>query len=637
MTQSTPPTPLLLALGNDAQAVRLIHAAFWAARENNRPWIALHVHVPSEEAAEEQDQARLWLEEAQSLGAATLWIQARTLVGGLTEGLKQTGAEEIMMGRGQDRWPWGRLGHSSAQELLRRQPAIRITSIPLGPEIPRHPVFPPKNERLGALFGSLGILGACSGLGTILPPELPLPAIFLLFLLATALIAQRWGRGAGALAVAASGLIFDLAFDTAPGTLTVGNWPMLALFLVVLGGGQFGVALSERLNQQTRASRRRAALQAALLLLGRNLAKATTHKEVAAALNHLGERLLHRTLHLLLLQPDGRWEPLLSLGPQQIFEIPTFVPSLQREALEPHLDGTHAYLPLGHGDALEGVLCITAKNRTDLNEEDWELLRGFAVQVALALERVRWLDTAQRARLENESERMRSALLGAISHDLRTPLAGIQGAASTLLLSETIPESSRRDLLAMIHDESQRLTQLVTNLLDLTRLESGTIRVQKEWHSLQEVLGSALRRTESSEAQVVIELPENLPLVAVDGALLEQLLINLLENARRHAPGCPVTLQAWTTRNTLELLVTDQGPGIPEAFRERVFDKFFRLPGRHQDGGVGLGLAICDAIARAHGGAICAEANPGGGARFHVSLPMEDPPPLPPAAEETAL
>ncbi|MBK8794367.1 MAG: DUF4118 domain-containing protein [Holophaga sp.] len=636
MTQPEHSNPLLLALGSDAQAVRLIHAAFWAAREKHRPWIALHVHVPSEEAADEQDQARLWLEEAQSLGAATLWIQARTRVAGLLEAVKQTGAGEIMMGWGQDRWPWGRLGHSTAQELLRRQPAIRITSIPLGPEIPRHSVFPPKTERLGALFGSLGILGACAGLGAILPPELPLPAIFLLFLLATALIAQRWGLGAGALAVAASGLIFDLAFDSAQGSLTVGNWPMLALFLVVLGGGQFAVALSERLNQQTRASRRRAALQAALLLLGRNLAKGTTHREVAEALNHLGERLLHRSIHLLLLQKDGHWKPLLPPGPELEFAIPTFLPNAQREALEPHLDGTHAYLPLGHGGALEGVLCITAHHYNDLDEEAWELLRGFAVQVALALERVRWLDTAQRAKLENETERMRSALLGAISHDLRTPLAGIQGAASTLLLSESIPESTRRDLLAMIHGESQRLTQLVTNLLDLTRLESGAIRVQKEWHSLQEVLGSALRRTESQKTQVEIDLPENLPLVAADGALLEQLLINLLENASRHAPGCPVALRAWTTASTLEIKVADQGPGIPDAYRTRVFDKFFRLPGRGQDGGVGLGLAICDAIAKAHGGTICAESNPGGGACFHVSLPREDPPPLPPAAEEMA-
>jgi len=232
---------------------------------------------------------------------------------------------------------------------------------------------------------------------------------------------------------------------------------------------------------------------------------------------------------------------------------------------------------------------------------------------------------------------MRSALLGAISHDLRTPLAGIQGAASSLLIApETLPESTRRDLLSMIHGESERLSQLLTNLLDLTRLEGGTIRVQKEWHPLDEVVGAALRRAESGQGsmQVEVVLPEDLPLVPVDGALLEQLLINLLHNAQRHAPESPVTLRAWAARESIEIEVADRGPGISEDFRLRVFDKFFRVPGRTQDGGVGLGLAICDAIARAHGGRIWAEAREGSGACFRVSLPMEGRPPAMPEDEK---
>jgi len=494
--------------------------------------------------------------------------------------------------------------------------------------------MPPPGDRLGALFGSLGILGACLGLGAILPPELPLPAIFLLFLLATALIAQKWGLGTGAVAVLASAIIFDLVFDSAQGSLRVGNWPLMALFIVVLGGGQFAVALSERLEQQTRASRRRAALQAALLLLGRNFAKCTSPLEIATALSHLSERLIHRPIYLLVRQADDAWKTL----PGQALEplaVPDFGPSSQQESLEPKLDGHHAYLPLGHGSALESVLCLPASDRNELDSETLELLRGFAVQVALALERVRWLETAQQVRLENESERMRSSLLGAISHDLRTPLAGIQGAASALLLdSDAIPEATRRDLLGMIHGESQRLTQLITNLLDLTRLESGAIRVQKEWHSLEEVVGSVLRRTESGPAQVRVELPDDLPLVAMDAALMEQLLINLLENARRHAPGSPVTLGALLQNNSLEIHVSDHGPGIPEDYRERVFDKFFRLPGRTTDGGVGLGLAICDAIAKAHGGSIQAHSPREGGASFRVILPMEDAPSIPPEPED---
>lgn len=626
--------PLLVALGSDAQALRLVHTAFWASREQARPWVAVHVEIPGEDGPEEADQARLWLEEAESLGGRALWLQARTLVGGLLKALQQTGADEIRLGQGRDRWPWGRLGHSTAQELLRRQPAARVLPIALEPETAPVPAFPPRGQRLGACFGSLGVLAACAGLSAILPPEQPIPAVFLIFLLGTAFIASRWGLGTGALAV---------AFSALPGHLLAIEWPLRILFLTLLMGGQFAVALTERLTQQTRTSRRRAALLAALLLLGRNLAKVTKPEEIAGALTHLGERLLHRSIQLLIPQDDGTWRQLpedLPLVLPLAFQAENLAQDPQAGHLEPLFDGSHAYLPLGHGESHEGVLRIPMSRRQELNEEGWELLRAFALQVALALERVHWLEAAQKTRLENETERMRSALLGSISHDLRTPLAGIQGAASSLLLApDALSEPARRDLLAMIHDESERLTQLLTNLLELTRLESGTIRVQKEWHPLEELVVAALQRAEAAHGSIRIEMeiPEDLPLVPVDGALLEQLFTNLFVNARRHAPESPVRLRAWLDPESVEFSVSDRGPGIPEDLREQIFKKFFQVPGATQDGGVGLGLAICEAIARAHGGRIWA-ASPieGAGSCFRISLPLEGAPPPLPHDEEQA-
>lgn len=639
MPDSTEVAPLLVALGSEAQALRLIHAGFWRVRDSGRPWVALHVEVPGEEGTEESDQAGLWLEEAQSLGAEPLWIRARTLVLGIQEAVRRTGADEVLVGKGSGRWLWARLGHSSAQEIQRRLPGLRLVIVPLGAEIPPSPVIPPRDQWVGAFFGALGILGACTGLGSILPPELPLPAIFLLYLLATALIAQRWGLLVGALAVGASAVTFDLVFDSARGSLQVGNWPLLLLFLVILMGGQVAVALAERLAHQTRNSRRRAALQAALLMLGRNLNRATRPEEIAEVLAHVGERLLHRRIRLLFPQAQGPWQSFP--GGHPISEAPN-LPSdafTGHGELQPIFQGGAALLPLGHSETRAGILSVEATTRRDLDEDGWELLQGFTVQVAIALERARWFEAAQRTRLENETERMRSALLGAISHDLRTPLAGIQGAASTLLLaSESLEPSTRRDLLTMIHDESERLSQLLANLLDLTSLESGTIRVQKEWHPLEEVVGAALRHAEAEHGslRVELDLPEDLPLVPVDGALLEQLLINLFLNAQRHAPESPVTLRAWMGPDTLELAVSDRGPGIPEDLRERVFEKFFQLPGSHQEGGVGLGLAICDAIARAHCGRIWARArSEGQGTTFRLSLPLEGEPPSLPSDEET--
>ena len=244
-------------------------------------------------------------------------------------------------------------------------------------------------------------------------------------------------------------------------------------------------------------------------------------------------------------------------------------------------------------------------------------------------ERVRYLEAAQQARLDAESERMRNTLLGAVSHDLRTPLAAIQGAATSLLLPDPQPEAVRLDLLAMIRDESERLARLLGDLLELTRLQGGTIRAEKEWQLLDEVVGAAVLRVEARQGSLPIrvDLPASLPLVPLDGALMEQVLINLLGNAHRHAPLSPVELRAWEEPGAIQLEIADRGPGIPPEYHQRVFDKFFRMPGELKDGGVGLGLAICGAIVKIHGGAIWVEDRPGGGARFRITLPLDGPPP----------
>ncbi len=264
------------------------------------------------------------------------------------------------------------------------------------------------------------------------------------------------------------------------------------------------------------------------------------------------------------------------------------------------------------------------------------LRQAFDVQIAQARDRVELAERARSALVEAERERTRSALLSAVSHDLRTPLAAIQGAASSLLLKdEARPSGAEEDLLAMIVDESERLTRLVTNLVDMTRLESGSTSLRKEWQALEELIGAVLTRLEarSGPLPVAVKLPDDLPLVRIDGVLMEQLLINLVENALRHAPGAPVEISARHENGRLLLDVSDRGPGVPRDQQDRVFDKFVRMPGGG-DGGVGLGLAICRAIAQAHGGSIEALPREGGGASFRVVLPVETEAPLAPAEEE---
>ncbi len=570
--------PILVALGPEAQALRLLHRAFWMARETGRPWIAVHVAVVDTEDEDEADQARLWLQEAERLGAETRWVEARTIATGLQDTIRQESAADLLVGRTEGHWLWVRLGHALAQEMERRGLDCRIHAVTLEPDV-RHPLrLPPRSERFGAAAASLMILGASTGLGWILPPEQPLPAVFLLFLLGTALVAERFGLIFGAGAVALSALSFDLVFDTRQGSLEVGNWPIMALFLAVLALGQYGVALSERSRDQARALRRREAMMAALLMLGSQLARATDRQEVASILQRLAPPMLRRVVTLHTEAPDGA-SPLAIEGPP--------------------LDA--------HGE---------------------DLLQAMGAQVALALERIEAQEALQRSRVAQETDQVRASLLEAIGHDLRTPLAAIQGAASSLLLDPDAPH--RRDLLTMVCGEAERLGTLLNNLLDLTRLESLTDIPHRDWIALDEMAASALRRSGAEAGRVVLEVAEGLPLLRGDGVLLEQLVLNLLANAFRHAPGSPVQVQLHAEAGHLRLDVEDQGPGIPGDLKRRVFDKFFRMPGRAADGGVGLGLAICEAVVRLHGGRIWVENPPGGGTRFCVALPASASPELPP-------
>ena len=628
--------PILVALGSEARALRLIQAAFRMARERNVPWMAVHVTTASGPAPEDEEQVQVWMQEAQRLGAETRMVRAPTLAQGLVELTRTTHAQALLLGRSRDRWPWARLGHSTADELQRR--GLDATLVVLD-DSPEAPWAEPPGTPFGATAGTFLVLAACTGLAWLAPREGNLSLVLPVYLLGVAFITHRWGQGLGVLASALSVLLYNFLLETPRFRQAAEHWPNLLFFLAMLLAAQLVMGLLRRLRRQAREVQRREFHTASLFLLGRALARSRTPEEIAgAASEHIGRAFKAKAW---LLFPEGdAWRCLptpvedRALPPPAELTASLEVGERQGDPLEPLPQGGAFYLALTGTDRNEGVLRILPREPGGLPARTWELLQAFAVQIALALERIQWLEEARRAQLERETERMRSTLLGAIGHDLRTPLAAIHGAAGTLLLPGEIPESTRRDLLTMIQDESERLAHLLGNLLDLTRLESGVLQAQKEWQPLEEVVGSALGRLERREGiqPVQVNLPPDLPLVPLDAALMEQVLINLLTNAQRHAPGREVELRAWSEPDWLFLEVADRGPGVPEAFREQIFDKFFRLPGAGE-GGVGLGLAICRAILQAHGGEIRAEARPGGGTVFRIGLPLPgEPPALPEGA-----
>jgi two-component system sensor histidine kinase KdpD len=268
---------------------------------------------------------------------------------------------------------------------------------------------------------------------------------------------------------------------------------------------------------------------------------------------------------------------------------------------------------------------------------DTEYVVSFAVMVALAVlisdrsEHIRrqartaqaLLEDAQQARIRFETERMRNALLSALSHDLRTPLAAIKGAATSLIEGQdSFASSTRLELSAAIRDEADRLARRVDNLLDITRLETGW-KIRRDWHPLEELVGVALAAVESrlGDRPVTTHLPLDLPLIPVDGLLLQHVLVNLLENAAKHTgPGTPIDISATASDAMVTVAVADHGPGLAEEDLPRVFEKFYRGATAGADG-MGLGLAICKGIVDAHGGRLWAENRGGGGAIFRFTLP----------------
>jgi two-component system, OmpR family, sensor histidine kinase KdpD len=287
------------------------------------------------------------------------------------------------------------------------------------------------------------------------------------------------------------------------------------------------------------------------------------------------------------------------------------------------------FVPLMGSRGRVGVMALFPSPESRLDDPDErQLLYTIAGLIGSALERTQLAEEARRASLRIETEQLRNALLSSVSHDLRTPLGVVTGATSALL-EDDVPkdDATRRQLLVTAHEEAQRLNRLVRNLLDMTRLEAGALKVQKDLQPLEEVVGSALDRMEDRlrGREVTTSIPAGLPLVPFDAILIEQVLINLLENATKYSPaGTPIEVRAQAREGEVEVEVADRGPGVARQDAERVFDKFYRVR-EGEGGGVGLGLTICRGIVSAHGGRIWVEERSGGGAAFRFTLPLQGP------------
>ncbi len=718
------------AQGKDGGAENLVRSAARLAASLKADWIAVHVETPALQKRPDQERERTLraLKLAQDLGAEAVSLAGADAVGTLLGYARVRNVSKAVVGassRGNGgtsvlrflRRPFG-------DRLIERAGDIDVTLIQVkrdhardsGDDIDlvdelrialsggRDAHSRPRSYGWAALLVALLTLLASSLIG-----HLDLTNLVMLYLLGVIFTAARLGRGPGVLASFLSVASFDFFFVPPRWSFSVSDTQYLLTFTGMLATSLVISHLTSSLRQQARMASYRERRTGAMYAMARELAASLTNEQIIEiGSRHVSEVFQARVAILLpdsndkVRQPVTEPDPKLALSDAQLdVDVAQWVYDQQKPAglgTDTLPASAAKYLPLKAPMRTRGVLALTSQSPVDKRHplsgpglgaensgplsgpEQEQMLDTFAAQIALALERVHYVEIARDALVNMESERLRNSLLSAISHDLRTPLTAIVGFSSMLAASQgsvarghtqdvhdALPSATASETMQLapaqldeairerdvelvdaIHEEALRMTGLVTNLLDMARLQGGGVQLNRQWLMLEEVVGTALRACRRLLARhtVQVRLPGDLPLLQLDAVLMERLFTNLFENAAKYAlPDTGLEIGASRVvddgRPMVRVTVDDQGPGLPSGMETRIFEKFTRGEKESAKPGIGLGLAICRAIVNAHGGKIGAENRSdatGGnvtGARFWFTLPADPPPAMPELSDET--
>jgi two-component system, OmpR family, sensor histidine kinase KdpD len=491
-------------------------------------------------------------------------------------------------------------------------------------------------------------LVACAATALIATPmygRLEAANIVMLFLLNVVLVGMRLGRRPAILASVLGVALFDFFFVPPRFTFAIGDLQYLVVFAVMLVVGLIAGQMTASLRFQATAAAHGEARARALYEFARELSGVLQCEQILDITRSFIRRTFNAQAVMLLPDAAGRLQPPASraTGDEHVPPPASLDIAVAQWAFDhtmPAGMSTNAfphrglfYLPLLAPMRARGVLAIRPEGgRWLFLPEQRQHLDTFAMLAAIALERVHYIEVAQRVQVRMESERLRNSLLSALSHDLRTPLTSLVGLSESLALSTPALSPAQRSMADALHQQALRMSTLVANLLDMARITSGEIHLNREWQPIDEVIGSALRASEPllRAHSVATRLTPGLPIVQIDAVLIERVLCNLIENAVKYTPtGSAVTISVEADGDTMRLTVSDNGPGIPRGREDAIFDKFSRGERESAIPGVGLGLAICRALVEAHGGNIRASRAEEGGTAFIITIPLGTPPALP--------
>lgn len=455
--------------------------------------------------------------------------------------------------------------------------------------------------------------------------------VAMVFLLGVVLVSMRFGRAPAALAAVVNVLAFDFFFVTPRFSFAISDIQYLLTFAIMLGIGLITGHLTSGLRFQARIAAHRETRVHTLFNLSRDLSSALQIEQVISASTEVLARTFGRDVALVLPDATERLQmPTLQPGQTPIdIDIAQWAFDHDAEAgygTDTLPSSHYRYVLLKAPVRLRGVLAIRPANARWLHiPEQRRYIETFAGLIAIALERVHFVQMAQSMLVNVESERLRNSLLAALSHDLRTPLTALVGLAESLADAKHGGDQTQRQLAEDIRTSAQRMHTMVSNLLEMARLQTGEIHLRKDWQSIEEVVGGAIRSLQASlhGRAITVRLPDDLPLIEIDPVLMERVFANLLENATKYTPAdTPIKVTATLKPGWVTIYVSDRGPGLPVHHEATLFEKFTRGASESAKPGVGLGLSICRAIIEAHGGKISASQGIGGGAVFSFDLPV---------------
>lgn len=637
---------VLVCVGPAPSSAHLVRAAARLASGLRCPWVAAYVEPTAVTKDNHIDRERLeaHLRLAESLGATVTRLTGTRISKALLAYARRHNVTRIVIGKPTHSRLWDRLLGSLLDDIVRgsgdidvqvirgeasnsKQHATRGSqSIDAASQLP-----------ISRYAAALALVCATLGIAAFLRKMFALPDPEMLFLLTVMVTAVRFGRGPSFLAAATSVGAYDFFFVPPHYTLDVTDRRYILTFLTMFAVSFVISELATRLKRHELEALAREERTGVLYALSKALSSTDTSTAIAETAARHASDLFESRCVVLLADATGALTPIAAYpSDTQLDAKESIVAQWALEHVQIAGHGTETLSgassicsPLRIGASTLGTLALVPHWKGTLRAEQRAFLDIFCRQVAVALERVRLAEEARAAALRIRAEQMRSSLLSAVSHDLRTPLASITGAATTLRDDAALDPSTNAELLATICDEAERLERLVSNLLDMTRLESGALSLKRDWIPLEEMIGSALTRLESKLANrtVHVRIAPDVPLVFVDPVLFEQIFVNLFENASKYTPDQTVIdVSAEYRLDSLLINVRDNGPGIPEGSEETIFEKFYRVA-HGRVAGAGLGLAICRGIIEAHGGSIRAERLADGGLAFVLHVPVGGHPP----------